>query len=213
MAFHDVRLPDDVERGAQGGPRFKTTILQLSSGFEKRNTDWEEVRGEWDIGYGIQSKVNFKDVQDFFYAREGRSHSFRFKDWADFELAQQLIGTTDGSTATFQIFKRYSSGGIDFDRNIYVPVASGWIVLVNSVSQTVVFDTAPAASEVSINTITGILTLGSTHAATSSQAIEPSGEFDVAARFDTDAFDINMAIFDAGSIPQLPIREVRITGE
>jgi len=213
VTFHNTRLPDDVERGAQGGPRFRTTVLQLTSGFERRNIDWEEVRGEWDIGYGIQSKANFKDVQDFFYARQGRAHSFRFKDWADFELARQLIGATDTSTADFQLFKRYSSGGIDFDRNLYMPVVSSWEAWIGGLTQVVVYNTPPSGFEVSFNTITGIVTIGATHVATNGFDLEVQGEFDVAARFDTDSFDISMAIFDAGSIPQLPIREVRITGE
>ncbi len=209
MTFHDVQLPNDVERGAQGGPRFKTTVLTLSGGHEKRNIDWSQTRGFWDIGYGIDDDTFFVSVQNFFYAREGRAHSFRFKDWSDYVLATQLIGTTDGSTATFQIFKRYSSGGIDFDRDLSKPVTATWTALVNDIGQTVVFDVAPGAAEVSINTLTGIATLGATHAATSSLSVKVAGEFDVAVRFDTDAFDINLLTFQAGSIPQLPVIEVR----
>ena len=41
MAFHNVQLPEEVERGAQGGPQFKTTVFTLSSGYEKRNVEWE----------------------------------------------------------------------------------------------------------------------------------------------------------------------------
>lgn len=209
MTFHDVQLPDDVERGAQGGPRFKTTILTLSSGFEKRNIDWENTRGLWDIGYGLTSKTNFTLVQDFFYARQGRAHSFRFKDWSDFEVDRQSMFTTDGSTATFQLFKRYSSGGIDFDRDLTKPLGSDGLAWVNNISQTVVYDTTPSSTEVSIETLTGIVTLGSTHAATSALDVELQLEFDVPVRFDTDAFDLNLQLFSAGSIPQLPVLEVR----
>ena len=209
MTFHDTRLPEDVERGASGGPEFKTTILTLSSGYEKRNIDWSATRGSWDVGYGIQNKVDFTAVLDFFHAREGMAHSFRFKDWGDFEMASQTIGTTDATTATFQIFKRYTSGGINFDKNLEKIVSASATVLVNSVSQTVVYDTAPAAGEVSINTLTGVLTLGSTHAATTGQDIDVLCEFDIAVRFDTDKFDINLLTFDAGGIASLPVIEVR----
>jgi len=209
MAFIDVRLSDDVERGAQGGPRFKTTIIGLSSGFEKRNIDWENTRGAWDIGYGISSKVNFEAVKDFFYARYGKAHSFRFKDWSDFEVADQLMFTTDGTTSAFQIFKQYSSGGIDFNRILTKIVDLSVTATVNSIAQTVVYDAVPASGEVSISLLTGVVTLGSTHAATSSQAVNLTLEFDVPVRFDTDAFDINLALFNAGSIPQLPVIEVR----
>jgi uncharacterized protein (TIGR02217 family) len=209
MAFHDAQLPSDVERGAQGGPRFKTTILILGGGLEKRNIDWATTRAEYDISYGIESKADYSDVIEFFYARQGRAHSFRFKDWADFEITDQTVLTTDGSTATVTMFKRYTSGGVNFDRTITKPLASGWVVTVNAVSQTVVYDTSPAATEVAINTTTGVITLGSTHAATSGQAVNITGEFDVPVRFDTDALDVNVETFDAGSMPQLTLVEVK----
>jgi uncharacterized protein (TIGR02217 family) len=209
MAFHDVRLKEDVERGAQGGPRFKTTVLTLSSGFERRNIDWANTRSEYDVGYGIMTKADLDDVREFFYARQGKAHSFRFKDWADFEITAQSVGTTDTTTSTFQLFKRYTSGGINHDRTLTKPVASGWVVTVNAVSQTVVYDTSPGATQVAINTTTGIITLGSTHAATTGQDIAVTGEFDIPVRFDVDNFDVNIVTFDAGSIPSLPLAEVR----
>lgn len=209
MAFHNVQLPSDVERGAQGGPRFKTTILILGGGLEKRNIDWATTRAEYDISYGIESKADYSDVIEFFYARQGRAHSFRFKDWADFAITAQNVMTTDGSTATVSMFKRYTDTGATFDRLITKPLASGWVVTVNAVSQTVVYDTSPAAAEVAINTTTGLITLGSTHAATSGQAVDITGEFDVPVRFDTDALDINVETFDVGSMPQLTLVEVK----
>ena len=80
MAFHDVRLDEDIERAAVGGPSFKTSVLQLSSGFEKRNIDWQRARGIWDISYGVDTKTNLEAVVAAFYARQGRAHTFRFKD-------------------------------------------------------------------------------------------------------------------------------------
>ena len=47
MAFNDdIRLPDDVERGANGGPGFITSVIALKSGFDRRNKDWEETKGK-----------------------------------------------------------------------------------------------------------------------------------------------------------------------
>jgi uncharacterized protein (TIGR02217 family) len=205
MAFHDVRLPVDVERGAVGGPRFKTTVLSLSSGHEKRNIEWENIRSFFDVGYGIESKEDFKDVIEFFYARQGKAHSFRFKDWSDFEVARQSIGTTDSSTATFQVFKRYTSGGVNFDRELNKIVSGSVSLWVNDVA----IDQGGGADEYTIDLLTGIVTLGSTLAGQSATDIEIECEFDIATRFDTDSLDINMQVFNAGSIPQIAIMEVR----
>ena len=205
MAFHDVQLPDDVEQGAQGGPAFRTTVLPIASGFEKRNQNWANTRGAWDIGYGITTKLNFSLVLDFFYARKGRLHSFRFKDWTDFEMARQVIGQTDTTTANFQIFKRYTSGGQIHDRTLEKIVSGSVSVWVNNVAIT----EGAGAGEYQINLLTGVITLGSTLVAQSGTDVEVLCEFDVPVRFDTDQFNITAQTFDAGAIPTLPIIEVR----
>lgn len=206
MAFIETRLSDEVERGALGGPGFRTGVNTLSSGFEQRNQNWQVARGRWDIGYGVQSKSDLSAVIDFFYARRGRLDGFRFKDWTDFELARQNIGTTDGTTATFQIFKRYSNGGQNYDRDLKKIVTGTESVWVNSVQ----IAEGAGAGQYQLDDNTGIVTLGATLAAQTGTAVEALCEFDVPVRFDTDQLDINAAIFDAGSIPQIPIIEVRI---
>lgn len=211
MAFHEVRLPEEVEKGAVGGPKFKTTVSPLASGHERRNIDWEKVRGQWDISYGITSKDNtltsdFPSVVEFFYARQGRAHGFRFKDWTDFELARQNIGTTDGSDATYQAFKRYSSGGVDYDRDLNKLVSTTVQVWVNNVS----IVEGAGAGEFTVNLNTGVVTLGSTLAAQSGTAVELKTEFDVPVRFDSDEMDVTAAIHSAASINRIGIIEVRI---
>lgn len=210
MAFHDVRLPEQIERGSQGGPRFRTSVLTLSSGFERRNIDWENSRAAFSAGYGIQTKADFSEVLEFFYARQGRAHSFRFKDWSDFEITAQVIGSTDGATNQYQLFKTYTSGGIEFDRTLTKPVENSFTATVDGVSRTVEYNTGPTGpTAIRINTLTGVVALNSTDAATTGLAIEVTGEFDIPVRFDTDQIDINMQTFDAGAIPELGIIEVR----
>lgn len=214
MAFHDDRLPVDIERGAQGGPGFRTTIQALSSGQEKRNIQWSRARGRWNIAYGVQTLEDLSDVVEFFYAREGRGHSFRFKDWVDYRIpfprptadTRQSIGATDTSTADFQIFKRYSSGGTNYDRTITKPVSGTVRVWVNSVE----ISLGAGADQFQVNLLTGVITLGSTHVATNGQAVEVQCEFDVPARFDIDQLDVTAFTFDAGETPAISIKEVLV---
>ncbi len=204
MAFHDTRLAPDIERGAQGGPRFKTTVMALSSGEEKRNIEWSQTRGAWQIGYGIDSKDNFNAVIEFFYARQGRAHSFRFKDWADYNIGDdetdttQQIGTGDAAETQFQIEKRYTSGSYTFHREITKPVNGTLRVFKNTVEQ---------MSGWSADYATGVITFVTPPGAM--VAVNVICEFDVPVRFDTDALDVNMIIFDAGSMPNIDIVEVR----
>jgi len=211
MAFVETRLPEEIERGAQGGPRFKTTIIPLSSGFEKRNQDWENARQSWDIGYGVMDRSGvaidtpyFEDLVAFFYARRGRLHGFRFKDWTDFEMADQSIGTTDASTATFQIFKRYTETGVNYDRTIKKPVASSVGVTVNSVT----IAEGAGTSEFQVDTTTGIITLGATLAAQTGTDVTASCEFDIPVRFDVDQLQLSALLYNAASIPNIPVVEI-----
>ena len=82
MAFDNIRLPVDIEQGAQFGPTFSTTVLQLSSGKEQRNQNRGRQLCAGDIAYGIQSKTDYMAVRTFFYARRGRARGFLFKDWS-----------------------------------------------------------------------------------------------------------------------------------
>ena len=40
MAFHDVRFPERIALGAEGGPAFSTTIIASSGGHEQRQANW-----------------------------------------------------------------------------------------------------------------------------------------------------------------------------
>lgn len=206
MAFHDTRLPEEIERGAQGGPQFKTTIIELSSGFEKRNIDWERTRGEWDISYSLDSKKNQEAVLAFFFARQGRAHSFRFKDWTDYEigtlstLTPQTIGTGDATKKKFQAVRRYVSGGYTFSRAVTRLVSGTVKVYLDGVLQTsgytyslstgiIEFSSAPA-----LNVVVGLIC-----------------EFDIPVRFDVDKLDLKAFWSGDFSIPQITILEIRET--
>ena len=211
MTFVNTRLSDDVERGAQGGPQFSTTIFVSSSGHEKRNINWADTRGAWDIGYGIQTKADFSNVIDFFYARQGRAIGFRFKDWTDFEIVLaggQQIGLGDDSTVIFQALKTYSSGGVTFSRDLTKLVSGTVKVYLEAVLQT-----DPTDYTVDLNT--GLITFVVAHASiggsgpSSEEIVSLEVEFDVPVRFDTDQLDISAVTFDAASIPQIPIVEIR----
>jgi uncharacterized protein (TIGR02217 family) len=197
MSFHDVRLPEDVERGAKGGPRFKTSIRQLSSGHEKRNIEWEKARGEWDVGYGIQREIDLARVINFFYARLGQAHSFRFKDWSDYKLADSLCGTGNGVQTVFQCIKTYESGSYVYQRIITKPVA-GLVVKLDGVV---------VPSGYTIDLTTGLITFSSPVA--NGIDVTISGTFDVHVRFNTDRLDISAESFESGAIPDISIIELK----
>ena len=206
--FHDERLPIDVERGAVGGPSFSTSVTVLSSGFEQRNINWANSRGSWDIGYGIESKEDFTDVLEFFYARQGRAHSFRFRDWSDYTIGDdaeddpQTIATGDGATVAFQVIKTYVSGATTFSSTITKLVSGTVRVFVNGVEKTI-------TAQWTVNLLTGLITFTGGNTPPNGHLVAVIAEFDVPARFDSDKMAVNMAVYNAGSIPSIPVVEVR----
>ena len=83
MAFHEIRFPDSISRGAKGGPERRTRIVELASGDEERNASWANSRRRYDVSYGVRRADDLAAVVAFFEARNGRLHAFRFKiPWA-----------------------------------------------------------------------------------------------------------------------------------
>jgi uncharacterized protein (TIGR02217 family) len=164
---------------------FKTTIIELLSGHEQRNIDWSRVRGEWDVAHGIKTQDELDELLAFFYARQGRAHGFRFKDWNDFRDRGQGLVLNDGGND--RLYKRYSSGGVNYDRMITKPV-DGTIVLAGGGT------VAPA---------TGIVTGGTAGTAW-------TGEFDVPVRFDTDHMATRIEAFNVYTWGQVIIKEIRV---
>jgi len=203
MAFHEVQFPADISFGAVGGPQFKTSIVTLDSGHERRNIDWSTARGEWDVQHGLEDQAAVDALIAFYRGREGMAHGFRFKDWSDYTLARQNIGATNGSAATYHIFKRYTSL-VNYDRTIAKPVAGTVQLWVNNVS----IAEGAGTGQFAVSTATGIVTLGSALAAQNGTAVEAACEFDVPVRFNLDKMNVTIAFHDIYDWP-VPVIEIR----
>jgi len=208
MAFHEVRFPDNISRGARGGPERRTQIVALASGYEERNASWADSRRRFDVSYGIRRADDLAAVVAFFEARLGPLYGFRFKDWSDYKSSlpskpvtelDQNIGTGNGEALSFQLSKQYGATPHIWTRIINKPVAgtvrvaiagtewrSGWSV--DATTGLVTFETAPDPGA----------------------AITAGFAFDVPVRFDTDRLDVTLDIETLGSIPQIPLVELRI---
>jgi uncharacterized protein (TIGR02217 family) len=133
--FHEVRFPDNIAYGATGGPEFATTVVATGSGHEKRNVNWSEARGRWDVASGLKKQVQIDELIAFFRARRGRAYGFRFKDWTDYNAVGQLLGTGDDAQTQFQLVKHYPSGSVIELRTITKPVAGTVKVYLNGALQ------------------------------------------------------------------------------
>ena len=207
MAFHEVRFPDNISRGARGGPERRTQIVELASGDEERNASWANSRRRYDVAYGIRRADDLAAVVAFFEARNGRLHGFRFKDWGDHKSClpsgtstptDQAIGSGDGTTTAFQLVKSYASGSQTWVRTITKPVVG---------TVRIALDGAEQLGGWSVDTTTGVVTFDSAPA--EGVAVTAGFAFDVPVRFDTDVLDVTLDLERLGSITSIPLLEIR----
>lgn len=202
-SFHDVRLPDNIERGASGGPMFNTTILATSSGREQRNINWSRERLQWDFSYSVLDKITYKQLQEFFRARRGRAFGFRFKDWADYQWENESIGVGDGANDTFQMTRTYDSAGpLPYIRSVTKPLVTTVVVTVNAITKT-------ETTEYTIDYSTGIITFLAGNIPAGGEIVRLTGEFDVAVRFVEDFMAVELEWEQLGDIPAAGIIELR----
>ena len=201
--FREVQFPADISYGSKGGSGFNTTIFETTGGFEQRNINWSRPRGEWDVSHGIHSRDDMDDLIAFFMAMQGKAYAFRFKDWADYKIANMTIGTGNGSNRVFQLSKTYLAGGnasYGFTRIIKKPVAG--------TLQTVTVNGSSAPFSVDITT--GLITMN--NAPTNGAAVNVVyAEFDVPVRFDTDALDVQQDYWNTESWNSIKVKEVRLS--
>lgn len=209
MNFHDIRFPAAISFGSMGGVERRTEIVELVSGHEERNSPWAQSRRRYDAGLGVRSLDDLHAVLAFFEARHGRLFGFRWKDWLDHKSCapsatpapgdQALLATSD--PAAWKLVKDYSDDGGSHVRPVRKPVAGSVRVAVDGTELT-------QGTDFTVDMSTGEVSL--TVAPPQGAAVTAGFEFDVPVRFDTDVIEANLAAFEAGEIPSIPIVEVRV---
>ena len=87
MSFIETQFPTDISYGALGGAGFQTDVVTVNSGYEQRNSVWQDARCKWDVSYGARTQAQLSTLISFFRVMGGRANGFRFKDWQDYKVA------------------------------------------------------------------------------------------------------------------------------
>jgi uncharacterized protein (TIGR02217 family) len=131
MAFHEVRFPDNISYGVNGGPNWLTLVSNMLNGKDQRIQKWEDARHTYDLGHDARTLVQTADLKKFFMGVRGQLDGFRFKDWNDFQVAstegimEEGIGTGEPA---YNLYKNYAYSGLTaYSRRIY-KLVSGTIV-------------------------------------------------------------------------------------
>jgi uncharacterized protein (TIGR02217 family) len=210
-AFHEILFPLDIALKSAGGPERKTEIVALGSGREERNARWAHSRRRYDAGYGVKTLDALSQVVAFFEERRGRLYGFRWRDRLDHSSAapgasisplDQTIGTGNGAQTTFALAKLYGAAHAPYQRPIAKPVAGSVRVAIGSVEQT-------AGVAFTCDVASGVVTFLPGHVPGAGAAVRAGFLFDVPVRFDTDYLEVDLSAFAAGSVPRIPLLEIK----
>lgn len=187
-------------------PEFSTSVAVTASGFERRNSLWDNARLRFDIGPGVRSETELGVLLAFFRARRGAARGFRLRDLSDFSsnamtgtptAVDQVLGGGDGVTASFMLVKRYGEGDAVQVRRITRPVSGSVKLSVAGVTISSGWTLDPL----------GVVTFATPPAA--GAAIRAGFLFDVPVRFAEDHLQISGTSFAAGEAPSVPVVEIR----
>jgi uncharacterized protein (TIGR02217 family) len=117
------------------------------------------------------------------------------RSWAP---QDQAIGTGDGVATAFQLRKKYGSNFAPYLRDICKPEPGSVRVAVDGVE----LDSSAFVCSYS----SGMITVAYPPAA--GVVVSAGYVFNVPVRFDTDYLEIDLAAFEAGEIPNLPVVEI-----
>ena len=205
LPFDDLPYPLALGRDATVMPEFSTSVAVTASGYERRNSLWSNARLRFDVGPGIRSEAELGVLLAFFRARRGAARGFRLRDPTDFSSnamtgtpgnADQLLGTGDGTAASFALLKRYGDGEAAQLRRITRPHAASVVVSVDGL-----VSTGWTLNSGGVVTFTAPPPVG--------KAVRAGFTFDVPVRFAEDRLEIAGAVFAAGEAPSVPVIEIR----
>lgn len=210
MAFLETpRFPDLIALGAVGGPGYRTEIVTLDSGTERRDGVWSAARAVYELAHIPRTLAEVSALLAFFRAVKGRLHGFRFQDPADYLATTSNgvlgAGVGDGTAGPYQLRKLYAAGALSEARDIKKPCAGTLHIYIAGVERA---QGGTGAGQCSVDTTTGLVTFGTPYP-TSGQALTWSGEFDVPVRFGSDDMRITYVepdVYTWGSIQLIEIR-------
>ncbi len=206
--FLNIRFPDDIAFGAIGGPVFNTTIIRNNANIENRFTTALKPMIHYNVGHNIKTEKQMSELLAFFRICHGKANAFRFRDWLDYSAKKQFIGNIDlpvddQGLYYLQLNKVYNFCGINYNRIITKPIAS--TVVLEICNQEGFYETVDKEM-FEVNELTGIVSVKALLPLKS--RIFASFEFDIKARFDTDAVKCQINEGNTYTWNDIPIVEI-----
>lgn len=113
MGFISAILDEEVAYGFEGGPEYSTAVVDLENGLEDRDSAWMYPRHKYSAKFDNLPDAAREMIINVFHVTRGKRHSFKFKDWNDFEAVAQPLNVPAAMVGTLlpvQLYKTYTFG-------------------------------------------------------------------------------------------------------
>ena len=116
IPINPILLSERISSGARGGPTFAKTVLVSTTGHAYINERYTRPIWKYTVEFSEVLDSDVMLVRDLFMATRGGAEGFLFKDPRDHTAVNQpKVGSI--------LYRRYTIGGLTFDRKITRPVA------------------------------------------------------------------------------------------
>jgi uncharacterized protein (TIGR02217 family) len=129
-------LDDRLALGFTGGPTYRTSVLAMAGGKERRNATWPLPRRLYEFSYNVRPIEDCWAIEDFFHDVDGRGQVWLLPDFTLARNKTHILGTGDGVETEFQARIGYGSSSIRYVDATYI-VPGTLTVYVNGVAATV----------------------------------------------------------------------------
>ena len=199
--FYEFRFPEAISMKSTISVEFNTNVMVSNNGQEQRIANREYSRLVYNVANGLKTKRDLEEIIKLFRIVKGKNIGFRFKDWTDYYVKNQIIGLGTNDNKIYQLVKSYNifidDENIIYVRKITKPVKDTVKIFVNDIDVT---------NSTSINYKNGEVNFKI--APGENEIISASFEFDVPVRFDTDNLEFNLNSLNSGKIKDIKLIEI-----
>lgn len=185
--FINELFPVDVSYGAKRIIKTSVTKAYNQAGYRQATINWSTPLDEWDVSFGVRKPEDVAAVAAFYQNTLG-AHTFRFKDWFDYQVTSGGVFVQLTAT-TFQMYRTVTFGGQSLTRKVTKPVL-GSILVTGGV-------------DVSVDYSTGVVTVSS------GTPTSWTGEIHKHVEFDLDSIPLEIVDFEIFSTSGIKVKEVR----
>jgi|GEM_PF-5330721 len=116
--FHKIILPDFLAVHLQGGPIYENNVIKSVTGREVRIATRLTSYQKYTFHASKLSRDQFAALHNFFRCRRANLYSFLIKDFADFEIKEQILIHYSEEYKGYEVYKIYKDGLFEYARRI-----------------------------------------------------------------------------------------------